>query len=368
MINLIDNDEFTEPVRGISDGDPANAAFTNAGPQDLANRTRFLYNEIKEGGLTRDGATRIREVADEAALRALVGIGDGELAITKDKGLVFRHVATAGPIAEQERWVVKSGSGPGAWINTAFGLVGGPHGLVAADSMGLSSTPARRPREVADLDELRGIGRAARREGDVCFVPLLGFYRYSDTYPGSNFGIWAVKSDEPSEAHPGYGAWRHTLYGAITADGGLMVRDENNRLPAGMPKNGVVQMPFVTRNAGWSSAGDAMSSTGLELTIDDLLPGDIVDLDAVLNTSLDGAIEGNLRFRFEPQNGTTEDVPRTRANILTGGSVALAARFEVPASPSVSSYTFSVWGQRGGTSGSLTVAGNSILRATVYRP
>lgn len=132
MILLNEQDIFPAQVRAISDGDPSNASFTNMAPQDLANRTRFLHNTLEQGGLKREGATKIREVADEAALRALAGMADGELAITKNNGLVFRYAAVAVG-SEIARWIVTPNSGPGRWLNTAFSLLGGPRGLVWMD-------------------------------------------------------------------------------------------------------------------------------------------------------------------------------------------------------------------------------------------
>lgn len=126
---IIDIDQFTSPVVVPTDDDEANAASVEAPFQRLANRTHNLNETITQGGLTRQGATRIREVADEAALKVLTGMADGEYAaVASLGGATFRYSATAAD-AELARWVVKPVVGPGRWINTAFKLVGGPGGL-----------------------------------------------------------------------------------------------------------------------------------------------------------------------------------------------------------------------------------------------
>lgn len=132
MPNFTPSDSFPD-VPALEDGKPANAAYLNQPHQALVNRTHALNKTISDSGLTRQGATRIREVADEAALKALVGMADGELAVTKDKGLLFRFRAGASS-SDVERWVVKAASGTGLWINTAMQLGGGANGLVAADA------------------------------------------------------------------------------------------------------------------------------------------------------------------------------------------------------------------------------------------
>lgn len=133
MADFTPDDTFTSPVPALSDGQPANAAVLNAPHQALVNRTHWLKETIDSAGITRDGATRIREVADEAALKALTGMQDGELAITQDKGLVFRFRAGVAS-SDIPRWVVQATSNEGLWVNTAFQLIGGPNGLVWRDA------------------------------------------------------------------------------------------------------------------------------------------------------------------------------------------------------------------------------------------
>lgn len=131
MPNFIPNDVFPD-VPSLEDGKPANAAYLNAPHQALVNRTHNLHKTIADGGLTREGATRIREVADEAALKALQGMGDGEVALVRATSLVYRYDAST-PTTGVERWLVRPNSGVGRWVNTAFGLVGGAGGLVVLD-------------------------------------------------------------------------------------------------------------------------------------------------------------------------------------------------------------------------------------------
>ena len=133
MADFTPVDTFTSPVPALSDGQPANAAVLNAPHQALVNRTHWLKATIDSAGITRDGATRIREVADEAALKALTGMADGDLAITQDKALLFRYSASAAD-TELARWVVAPASGVGRWLNTAYKLVGGANGIVKTDA------------------------------------------------------------------------------------------------------------------------------------------------------------------------------------------------------------------------------------------
>src|SRR5690606_37843060 len=133
MADFTPVDTFTSPVPALSDGQPANAVVLNAPHQALVNRTHWLKETIDSAGITRDGATRIREVADEDALKALTGMADGDLAITQDKALLFRYSASAAD-AELARWVVAPAIGSGRWLNTAYTLVGGAHGIVTTDA------------------------------------------------------------------------------------------------------------------------------------------------------------------------------------------------------------------------------------------
>lgn len=45
--NLTDADTWTDPVQAPADGDTANGATFQLAPQDLADRTRYLYNRME---------------------------------------------------------------------------------------------------------------------------------------------------------------------------------------------------------------------------------------------------------------------------------------------------------------------------------
>lgn len=153
MADFTPDDTFTSPVPALSDGQPANAAVLNAPHQALVNRTHWLKETIDSAGITREGATRIREVADEAALKALTGMEDGELAITQDKALLFRYSASAAD-AELARWVVAPAIGSGRWLNTAYKLIGGPGGLATTKNALVQLVQVEYPPGAPDVQEV----------------------------------------------------------------------------------------------------------------------------------------------------------------------------------------------------------------------
>lgn len=154
MPNFPPIDHFDTGVPMLEDGKPANVAYLNQPHQALANRTHNLNETIKASGLTRQGATRIRQVADETALKTLQGMADGEYAaVVSLGGAMFRYSATAAD-PELARWVVKPVVGSGRWINAAYKLIGGPGGLTTTKNQLVQLVQAEYPPGAPDVQEV----------------------------------------------------------------------------------------------------------------------------------------------------------------------------------------------------------------------
>lgn len=73
-INITDVNEFTDPVQAPDDGDPANGATFQLGIQDLANRTRNLFNRLAAYEAAAPSVTRVVGIASHPGFG---GIGNG---------------------------------------------------------------------------------------------------------------------------------------------------------------------------------------------------------------------------------------------------------------------------------------------------
>lgn len=147
MMKLTDTDQFPVQIRAITDGDPANASYTNAAPQDLADRTRWLHNTLTQGGLTRQGATRIRFVEDLAEMAATLDVKRGDVCVASNAG-AYVYWGPLGGSPAPAPWAYESTTHPGSyWVHSTFGITdraGAPGGIVTLDHEG--RIPAETPK------------------------------------------------------------------------------------------------------------------------------------------------------------------------------------------------------------------------------
>jgi len=225
----------------------------------------------------------------------------------------------------------------------------------------------RRFRTVADLAEMKAIGRDDRKDGDLVLVPLLGIYRYSDTYPRSEYGFWAVNADVPSADHPGYGQWRHVLYDAIRAyEYGIVTRLPNgepvipNRITQLLLKDGFVSTGIEYSNVSWTD-------TIVFAPIPDLAIGDVVDVDVALGASGSvGALSVAIRhFRLPPNVTTWTEIPFADVVFPHSGDPRLRGRIVVSEVSGADDIVVRAMGD--GSDGPIIV-GPWQISATVYRP
>jgi len=132
--NIVETATYDAVVPVPDDGDPRTAASVNGALQALADRAAFLNAII---GATGTGAKKIRTVNGTAALKALVGMADGEIAVTNGgfpyASLIWIYSA-AGADTEFIPWVVAPTVGGGRWYNTLQAYVnqaGGASGTAA---------------------------------------------------------------------------------------------------------------------------------------------------------------------------------------------------------------------------------------------
>jgi len=133
-LNLTDVVQYDAAVAVPVDGDVRNAASVQTGFQNLANRTAFFNAQI---GALGSGAKKVRTVASVAALKALLGMADGEIAITNG-GFPYASnlwlYSIGGADTEFLPWIVAPNSGPGRWYNALqsnVNLAGGASGAAA---------------------------------------------------------------------------------------------------------------------------------------------------------------------------------------------------------------------------------------------
>lgn len=225
----------------------------------------------------------------------------------------------------------------------------------------------RRFRTVADLAEMKAIGRDDRKNGDLVLVPLLGTYRYSDAYPRVEYGFWAVNADVPSADNPGYGQWRHVLFDAIReSEYGIVTRLPNgepgipNRTAQLVLEDGLVSPGIEYTAVSWTDTTVSASLPGLAID-------DVVDVDVALGASGSvGAVSVAIRhFRILPSVTTWTEIPFTDIAFPHSGAPRLRGRVVVP---EVSGSDAIVVRAMGDGSDGPTIAGAWQISATVYRP
>jgi hypothetical protein len=115
--NLTDTSAFTDPVQVPTAGDPVSAGpgtYLRNALQALANRTRYLY----------DGVPRIRNVANTAALKAITGAVNGDVAILNGGQIyLYKSGATVGTDLAGYRY--DSGVSTGFWASPLYYITTG---------------------------------------------------------------------------------------------------------------------------------------------------------------------------------------------------------------------------------------------------
>ena len=121
---------ITVPV----DGDVRNAASVQVPLQSLTNRSAFFNAQI---GALGSGVKKVRTASGVAAIKALVGMQDGEIAVTNG-GFPYASLGwiynAAGADPEFVPWVLAPNSGGGRWYNLLQAYVnqaGGASGAAA---------------------------------------------------------------------------------------------------------------------------------------------------------------------------------------------------------------------------------------------
>lgn len=109
---LVDQDVFEPAISVPVNGDKINGTAFEVPYQALANRTRNVRNELNTG------IKRVREVADKAALLALVGVKTGDFAYVVGMGLY--RFQTEDPSVDWSPGVIASPTQGGRWWNAAI--------------------------------------------------------------------------------------------------------------------------------------------------------------------------------------------------------------------------------------------------------
>jgi hypothetical protein len=128
--NLANNNVYSGTVVAPSNGDLLTDASFTAGLQPLTNRTTFLYTRLNTGVL------RIRTAATEAALKALTGMADGDVAVIAGAGgMRGMYVFLAGvTTAESSPQVIAPSTGTGRWFLHTYALHNQVRGYAMLDA------------------------------------------------------------------------------------------------------------------------------------------------------------------------------------------------------------------------------------------
>lgn len=226
-------------------------------------------------------------------------------------------------------------------------------------------------REVANLDELKAIGRADRKNGDLVLVPTYGIYRYSDAYPRTDFAFWRVNSNEPSADNPSYGQWRHTLQSAIAGEFGILIGGPDGRILGQTSTNGIVHLGNDYKNVTPDELYD--SSKWHDSSVVANLPNtvaanDIIDARITWTVLTPDAGSWVLSLKtFATGNPIYTDFDETNRSVLTVGKQVLSGRVTVPHLANVTARQV-VLRVTGSAGINVKVAGQTWLSTTVYRP
>lgn len=229
-------------------------------------------------------------------------------------------------------------------------------------------------REVADLDALKAIGRDERKNGDIVLVPLLGYYRYDDSYSRLEMGIWRVNSIVPSADNPSYGQWRHTLSGAVgAANYGLVTRDGAGRVGSEQVKNGIIHLEgkhiIIDPDEFYDDA--AMYDTSVATILSaSTKAGDVVDARVHFTAmSSNDAGTWNLSLKVSAGGGVQyfNILEASRSGLKSLSKATLEGRITVPLVVNAHQHEI-ILRVQGSAGNPARIAGNHYLSTTVYRP
>lgn len=114
------------------DGEGASMATMSPAFQALLN------NDALFNALLSSGVLRVRTVANDAALLALAGMANGEVALVKNRGLYLYVDPDA--TAAADPWVRQPAVGTGRWFHSLYALQAAAGGLATLDGGGLLPT------------------------------------------------------------------------------------------------------------------------------------------------------------------------------------------------------------------------------------
>lgn len=218
---------------------------------------------------------------------------------------------------------------------------------------------------VGTAEQMAAINVATLSTGDVFAVPGQGAYFFDSASVVSAAAPWVYAP------LVGAGRWVHEFNALRTAPEGIPFMTAG-RVADGLVKHGIISMPFW-----WSSAlnqtingGVTADLTGAAIALGALAAGDVVEVDVNFGDIQAVGINSVLSVRIT-DGVTPQDLPGLgalkipqRAVANAAGTVSGMGRFTVG---SPASYTITAR-VTAGSSSDVTVTGNGVLRARVFRP
>lgn len=167
-------------------GEPRTAGSVEAGFQNAADRSQYLYDRLMYLDPTRGGVRRLRSFATEAALKASTDYQDGTIAVVGQRA-IYRYDASS-TAAPASPWTLKpdDGGAAGRWRVLAVGgdLFGATNGIPILNANG------RIPTEL--LEASNGTSRIAQASlawGRVLDVIVDGSAINESIAPNSAFAV-----------------------------------------------------------------------------------------------------------------------------------------------------------------------------------
>jgi hypothetical protein len=145
-------------ARAFDTGDDLDETNFDEVLQRAADRAEYLKTQVDD---LQAGAKKFRIVASSAALKALTGMGNGEIAVvnaTGARGVYFFILTGALPASDLTKWYYRADNLTGYWINLNSELMelGGADGV----SPRLSTSAMRAPNSIINYIDFSEVGAA----------------------------------------------------------------------------------------------------------------------------------------------------------------------------------------------------------------
>jgi hypothetical protein len=108
--NITDSSSWTATIQTVANGDAGSETNFALAPQGLANRTKYLYDEVITNGIK-----KIRTAASTAALKALASVSNNDVVfVSAGQGFLYKR-NTSGTGSDSGIWYLDHDTESGGW-------------------------------------------------------------------------------------------------------------------------------------------------------------------------------------------------------------------------------------------------------------